>query len=128
MLCFELTPVPTTTQDPGGFIGGAPSLPTGTNWPRCGMCGDDLHFLDIALPEGSSPFKPGSRLQVFACRQHDDIAGTIYSNYETFGSAAMSKQLPDGYWTLTDGPLMALKLFGNPSWAQDPEDHVCCCG
>jgi hypothetical protein len=23
---------------------------------------------------------------------------------------------------------MGLKLFGHPSWAQDPENHLCCCG
>jgi hypothetical protein len=132
------------------------------------MCGGDLvHFLDLELPEGSSPFKAGSRLQVFSCREHDDIAGTIYSDYNRFSSLAMSKRLPERYWEITDGhyllrllaprartvksrasesrlalqnlefarkrdseskPLMALKLFGHPSWAQDPEDHLCCCG
>jgi hypothetical protein len=131
------------------------------------MCGDDLvHFLDVELPEGSSPFQAGSRLQVFACREHDDIAGTIYSDYNRFASLATSKRLPDAYWEITDGhyllrllppkasvksgasekrlalqnlqrtktedseaePLRALKLFGHPSWAQDPENHVCCCG
>jgi hypothetical protein len=25
-------------------------------------------------------------------------------------------------------PLMSFKLFGHPSWAQEPEDHICCCG
>jgi hypothetical protein len=131
------------------------------------MCGDDLvHFLDLLLPEGSSPFKAGSRLQIFACREHDDITGTIYSDYNRFGSLSMSKRLPNTYWEITDGhyllrllppqalvksraseyrlalqnvqmtehhdseaePLMALKLFGYPSWAQEPENHLCCCG
>lgn len=167
MDCIELSPVPATTQDLRGFIGGAPPLPTDSAWPTCRLCGDDLvHFLDIELAEGVSPFKPGSRLQIFTCRQHDDIAGTIYSNYDPFQSATMSKQLPDRYWEITDGhyllrllppnapvsensvetrlvlqnlrqlkredsehnPLVAFKLFGHPSWAQDPEEHLCCCG
>lgn len=131
------------------------------------MCGSDLiHFLDVELPERSSPFKAGSRLQIFACREHDDVAGTMYSDYNRFGALAMSKRLPDAYWEITDGhyllrllppntpvksrgsenrlalqnlqltkkedtegdPLMALKLFGHPSWAQDPEHHLCSCG
>jgi hypothetical protein len=131
------------------------------------MCGGDLvHFLDVQLPGESSPFKPGSRLQIFACREHDDIAGTIYSNYKRFESVVRSERLPENYWEISDGhyllrllppgapvyagpmekrlalqnlrltqredsaaePLTALKLLGQPSWAQDPEDHVCMCG
>lgn len=166
MDCFELTPVPAKKQDPGGFIGGTPSLPAGSGWPLCRMCGNNLvHYLDVELPE-SSPFKVGSRLQVFACREHDDIPGTIYSNYQRFDAVTKSKRLPENYWDVTDGhyllrllspemalkdgrtedrlalqnllltrrkdckaePLMSFKLLGYPSWAQDPEEHVCCCG
>src|SRR5581483_9784058 len=25
-------------------------------------------------------------------------------------------------------PLWAFKLLGHPTWAQDPESHICCCG
>ena len=167
MVCFELTPVSAESQDLRGFIGGTPPLPADAVWPSCRICGSDLvHFLDLELPDQSSPFQAGSRLQIFACREHDDIAGTIYSNYERFGAAAMSKRLPDAYWNISDGhyllrllppkaplengsrenrltlqnlrltrredsevePLMSLKLLGHPSWAQDPENHVCCCG
>jgi hypothetical protein len=68
------------------------------------MCGGDLvHFLDLELPDEPSPFKAGSRLQVFACREHDDIAGSIYSNNGKFSAAAMSRRLPDKYWDITDG-------------------------
>lgn len=167
MVCFELTPVPATTQDPRGFIGGVPSLPTDSVWPSCRMCGEHLvHFIDLEVPDGVPPFKARSRLQIFACRQHDDIAGTIYSNYKSFDSVARSKRLPDRYWEISDGhyllrllppnaivkcgsvetrltlqnlqptrrddsevePLGTLKFFGHPSWAQDPEEHLCCCG
>jgi hypothetical protein len=130
------------------------------------MCGNDLvHFLEVQLPE-ASPFQAGGRLQVFACREHDDIPGTIYTDYERFGAVARSTGLPENYWDITDGhyllrllppetalrvgrtedrltlqnlrltrredsqtePLRIFKLFGYPSWAQDPEEHVCCCG
>ena len=167
MVRFELSPVLADTQDPGGFIGGAPSLPAGTQWPTCRLCGNELvHFLDLQLPDESAPFQAGSRLQVFACRRHDDIAGTIYSDYERFASAAQSKRLPDNYWDISDGhylirllppgakvvaadqetrlalrnlrllrqanshgePNKSLKLFGEPAWLQEPEDHECCCG
>src|SRR5437016_3671685 len=54
MICFELSPTPAIAQDPRGFIGGTPPLPTGTNWPSCRLCGDDLvHFLDVVLPDQS---------------------------------------------------------------------------
>lgn len=167
MVCFELSPVPADIQDTWGFIGGTPPLPAGSGWPICRLCGDDLvHFLDVELPEESASFQAGSRLQVFACRTHDDIAGTIYSDYRRFAAAAESARLPEGYWGLTDGhylirllppgaaigagrpearlalrnlrqtrkeesasePRAAFKLFGLPRWAQNPEDHVCCCG
>jgi hypothetical protein len=167
MVCFELESIPADTQDHRGFVGGIPPLPAGTDWPTCRLCRDSLvHFLDVELPRESAPFQAGSRLQVFACRQHDDIAGTIYSDYGRFGSAAQVRQLPDRYWEISDGhylirllppgapvvagspetrlalrnlrrtrhtdsqakPKASFKLFGYPDWAQDPEEHVCCCG
>lgn len=167
MICHELTLTPSTAQDLRGFVGGTPPLPAASIWPSCAMCeGDLVHFLDVELPHESIPFKAGSRLQIFACREHDDIAGTIYSNYARFDSTARSKQLPANYWNITDGhylirlippgglvvaghleqrlalqnlrstrnvdseikPLMSFKLLGYPSWAQDAEDHLCCCG
>jgi hypothetical protein len=166
--CFELEPEKTASQDSSGFIGGKPLLPSGSSWPVCRMCGDDLvHFIELTLPDqDSEPFQAKSRLQVFACRQHDDIAGTIYSDYGRFESTRLSHQLPSNYWDIHDGhylirllspatsvmparaedrlslrnlrllrsgdsltePLMSFKLFGYPSWAQDPEEHKCCCG
>jgi hypothetical protein len=167
MDCFELSLVPAETQDDSGFMSGTPSLPADSDWPTCRMCSDKLvHFIDLKLPKESSPFKPGSRLQVFACRQHDDISGTIYSDYRRFAALGKSKRLPHAYWEINDGhyllrllppgaavkraeaekrlalrnlelakkedseaePLMAMKLFGYPSWAQDPEEHQCSCG
>lgn len=167
MLCIELSPIRADTQDPRGFVGGTPPLPAGSNWPTCRICGDELvHFLDVELPADAAPFQAGSRLQLFACRQHDDIAGTIYSDYGRFESASRSERLPENYWNISDGHYlirllppdaaaiagrpetrlalqnllqartedsvtqakMSFKLFGQPSWAQDPEDHVCCCG
>ena len=167
MDCIELNLTTAETQDPRGFIGGTPPLPAGSQWPTCRMCGDELvHFLDVELPAASAPFQMGSRLQVFACRTHDDIAGTIYSEYHRFESAARTKRLPDKYWELSDGHYlirllppgsaldptrtearlalqnlrqtrkvdsdssltMSFKLFGEPSWAQSPEHHECCCG
>lgn len=104
MVCFELTPVAAESQDLRGFIGGTPPLPAESDWPSCRMCSNDLvHYLDLELPEGCSPFKAGSRLQVFGCREHDDIAGTIYSNYERFGAITRAKRLPENYWEITDG-------------------------
>ena len=167
MHCFELTMVSAAAPDPRGFVGGTPPLPAGSDWPRCRLCGDDLvHFLDVTLPGESAPFRAGSRLQIFACRRHDDIAGTTYSDYGRFASAAGSRRLPEGYWGISDGhylirllppdagvvpgrpetrlaprnlsqaraedsrtrPNPAFKLFGHPSWAQDPEEHECSCG
>lgn len=166
MKCYELTVAPGMDQDTRGFIGGKPPLPADSAWPTCRICGNDLvHYLDIQYTD-PSPFKVGSRLQIFACREHDDIPGTIYSNYERFEAAARSKRLPENYWAVSDGhyllrllppdlplkydrtedrlalqnlclavredsedePLRAFKLLGYPSWAQEPEDHVCCCG
>jgi hypothetical protein len=166
MICFELQS-DANTQNSRGFIGGTPALPEGSSWPSCGICGKELiHFVEIELPDGSAPFIASSRLQVFACREHDDIAGTIYSDYNRFSHASMTRQLPQSYWEIsdghyfirllppgtsiaraqveiklttqnlgfvrkedsTDGRLLAFKLLGHPSWAQDPEEHVCSCG
>ena len=105
MTAYRLTP--TTDRLPGicGQIGGAPRLPDATAWPRCRLCNSELvAFLEIVLPpDESSPFQPGSTLQVFACRQHDDIAGTIYSDYAHFASASCERVLPAEYWNLNDG-------------------------
>jgi hypothetical protein len=63
-----------------------------------------IAFLEIELPNDSScPFQAGGRLQIFACREHDDIAGTIYSDYKPFANASRNIMLPDGYWNLSDG-------------------------
>jgi hypothetical protein len=103
MNCFELIPT-SDGSDPRSFIGGSPPLPVGSEWPRCRLCDDEMvHYFDVELPEESEPFQPGSRLQVFACQKHDDIAGTIYSDYERFQAAATSPQLPDNYWEINDG-------------------------
>lgn len=69
------------------------------------MCDSEMiAFLEIALPENhSSSFQPGSRLQVFACREHDDIAGTIYSDYTAFNDVCRSVTLPDAYGKISDG-------------------------
>jgi len=111
VVCYDLKPTPASSQDPSGFIGGTQLLPAGSDWPSCRICHDKLvHFLDIELPEESRPFKPGSRLQIFACREHDDIPGTTHSNHEPFRQtnkrywrAASLKQLPKNYWKITDG-------------------------
>jgi len=97
-----------TTQDDAticGQIGGTPHLPASGNWPRCRICASDMiAFLDLVLPPcDSAPFQPGSRLQVFACREHDDIAGTIYSDYSTFDSTSRQQKLPPQFWNITDG-------------------------
>lgn len=167
MRYFELKESGAEIEDQPVFVGGTPPLPSGSQWPNCRICGDMLvHFLDVPLPNESAPFKASSRLQMFACREHDDIAGTIYSDYRRFDNAGSSGQLPERYWEITDGhylirllppdaitapgetekrlalkrlslvskvdseadPAMSLKLFGYPNWAQDPEEHVCCCG
>jgi len=58
-----------------------PELPVGDPWPSCGICGDEMVlFFNIRLPElAQSPFIPASRLQVFACREHDDVTVQVQS-------------------------------------------------
>ena len=105
MICFELTPAKPSAEPKRTFIGGAPLLPANSTWPDCRICGDVLvHFLSVELPEAKSiGFNAGSILQIFACRQHDDIAGTIYSGYNRYQSACASTALPSSYWEISDG-------------------------
>lgn len=88
-----------------GVIGGTPELPAGDRWPLCKICQEELVlFFDIELPDVvQSPFMPGSRLQVFACREHDDISGTIYSDHTRTNEIAAVKQLPPQFWDISDG-------------------------
>lgn len=88
-----------------GTIGGSPPLPVGTRWPRCRLCNSELiAFIDLRLPRVANvPFQAGSRLQIFACREHDDIAGTVYSDYSRFEAASRRRELPANYWELSDG-------------------------
>jgi hypothetical protein len=88
-----------------GSIGGTPELPAGDGWPLCKICKDEMVlFFDIELPNvAHSPFIPASRLQVFACREHDDISGTIYSDYTRTNEIAVVDQLPPQYWRISDG-------------------------
>ena len=113
---FELTPVAPGTHHCRTFIGGTPSLTAGTAWPTCKFCRERLvHFLEIELPATSElPLLAEARLQIFACRQHDDIAGTIYSDYRLFQSASLSKALPKNYWQLNDGHYL-IRLLPNAS-------------
>lgn len=69
------------------------------------MCDAEMvAFMELVLPlSESNPFKVGSQLQIFACREHDDITGTIYSDYTPFVTASRSLELPDDYWNITDG-------------------------
>jgi len=154
-------------EEPGhcGVIGGPVEIPVPSTWPQCAICSSRLiSFIELVLPKPSpSPFLPGSRLQLFACRQHDDIAGTIYSEYNVFNHLSRNVQLPDQYWNVSDGHYLlrllppsvptstagadgrlasryltavesnaaaedGFKLFGEPFWLQDPENHICSCG
>src|SRR5262245_30934493 len=105
MTAFRLTA--TTQKDATifGHIGAAPHLPASEKWPRCRMCESDMiAFLELVVPAcDSAPFQPGSRLQIFSCREHDDIAGTIYSDYSRFDSARRQRGLSPDYWNITDG-------------------------
>lgn len=98
-----------TNSKPGpavcGHIGGTPQLPVATDWPLCRMCESEMvAFLELVLPAcPDSGFKAGSRLQIFACREHDEIAGTIYSDYSRFAKASHRRPLPGEYWNITDG-------------------------
>ncbi|OAI40852.1 hypothetical protein AYO40_04120 [Planctomycetaceae bacterium SCGC AG-212-D15] len=120
MDCFEISVVNTQAQDPRGFVGGKPSLPVDSEWPACRMCRERLvHFLDLELPRSKDLlFKAGSRLQIFACREHDDIAGTIYSDYKRFATVTASRGLPKNYWNVTDGHYLIRLL--SPSAAVVP--------
>jgi hypothetical protein len=102
-LCIEVST--DNSSSDCGCIGGRPGLPVGDRWPLCEICGDELVlFFDIQLPESAqSPFIPYSRLQVYACREHDDISGTIYSDYERSNQVALVKQLPPEFWKISDG-------------------------
>jgi hypothetical protein len=125
MNCFELVPTP-DGSDPRSFIGGSPPLPVGTEWPRCRLCNDEMvHYFDVELPEESEPFQAGSRLQVFACREHDDIAGTSYSDADRFQAASALEQLPDKYWEINDGHyLIRLLPPGAPTAAAGEESRI----
>ena len=88
-----------------GHSGGQAHLPADSSWPRCRLCDTQMvAFMEVALPcFESSLFAVGSRLQIFACREHDDITGTIYSDYAPFEAAIRTHTLPAEYWTITDG-------------------------
>jgi hypothetical protein len=63
-----------------------------------------VSYLDLVLPAAhTSDFVAGSRLQVFACLEHDDIAGPIYSDYSPFEQASRELELPNNYWEMHDG-------------------------
>ncbi len=88
-----------------GQVGGNPGIPVGDSWPRCNLCNAEMiAFIEVILPEtDAGVFKQGSRLQIFACREHDDIAGTIYADYTLFDRIARIEKLPPEYWRTTDG-------------------------
>ena len=120
---------PSTENGPKtiGAIGGRPHLPSDTDWPTCRMCGENLvAFLDIVLPNAKcSDFAEGSRLQVFGCYKHDDIAGTIYTDYEPFENASQTSKLPAEYWNISDGHYLHRLLPANQSTtAANPEDRL----
>lgn len=97
----------TEIQSPSccGHVGGQPHLPAASVWPRCRLCATDMvAFIEVVLRSfESSPFAVGSRLQIFACREHDDIPGTIYSDYTPFQTASRTRTLPQEYWKISDG-------------------------
>ena len=110
-----------------GHIGGAPHLPERDDWPQCRLCSAELvAFLELVLPaDGVSRFPPGSRLQIFACRKDDDIAGTIYSEYARFQAASQSETLPAEYWNITDGHyLLRLLPPSGKTAASQPEPRL----
>jgi hypothetical protein len=112
-----------------GQIGGSPGIPISTEWPRCRLCGTRLiAFLDIVLPDsGSSQFASRGRLQIFACRQHDDIAGTIYSDYAVFDAASRQRTLPREYWALSDGHyLLRLLSPSTETISSESESSLAC--
>jgi len=76
MTALRLTVTHQKTNAVVGQCGGAPALPTGSEWPRCRLCESEVvAFIDLRLPRISgAPFQAGSRLQIFACREHNDIA------------------------------------------------------
>jgi hypothetical protein len=88
-----------------GRIGGTAQLRVDTEWPRCRLCDDRMvAYFEIRIPKLQGvPFRAGSRLQAFACRGHDDIAGPIYGDYAPFSAASQSVKLPENYWDITDG-------------------------
>jgi hypothetical protein len=111
------------TKNCVGRIGGTPELPVDTEWPRCRLCDDRMvAFFEIRIPKLQGvPFQAGSRLQAFACRQHDDIAGPIYADYAQFTTASQSPKLPPNYWDITDGHYL-LRLIPPAATTHAP-DH-----
>ena len=90
--------------DPVASFGGSVLVPAGSAWPACKLCGEPLVlFLQSRLPDSGGKFTKESLLQIFACRQHADIAGTIYSEYDDFSKLGAVSQLPPQYWDISDG-------------------------
>lgn len=105
MAAYRITLSATQTPDTCGRIGGSPGLPVGSDWPHCRLCDAEMvAFADVVLPQNSpGTFRAGSRIQIFACREHDDIAGTPFSGYSRFAEASRRNRLPADYWLITDG-------------------------
>lgn len=99
MTTYRLDATTEKTPSVCGQIGGKPQLPQPGDWSRCRLCDEEMiAFLDLVLPANdSTTFVPSSRLQVFACREHDDVAGTIYSDYTAFVNGGRQHRLPDEY-------------------------------
>jgi hypothetical protein len=123
-LTFELSPI-TTAMDSIGSIGGPALLPPDSPWPACNLCGGDLvMFFQLRLPANTEGrFLEGSLLQVFACREHDDISGTIYSDYERFDQLSRTPRLPSHYWEISDGHYLIRLLPPDSEVRQSRVEH-----
>ena len=98
-----------------GSIGGEIWLPEGVPVPACATCGRAmaLYFQLEVRPEFGLPFRAGSRLNVFCCPEHDDLALEQYSDLDTAVQATYRQQVHVHYSLMLIPPDLPLRRHGS---------------